>query len=298
MKMLRYMTPFLGLILLSCGLNDVGSSNRSTGGDEDDTPGLSEDENHIVLSQMHRTRENITLTSLEEIARLISGVPSSVYRKVPNIKLDDEGTVNGNVISRSVIARPRIDCGNKPLMGGIDNRIIDCLKVVADRASWSGSNFGAAGEASWKLVQYNKTDNQEIWLDTKTGLVWSDVIEVGNWCQASGNIQKKTDTGLPDGIDCSIEQKGESYCTKYEASNLGNAIVWRLPTRNDYLQADLDGLRLVLDNKNSTFWTATLVSGVANRDQAWLYNDGKGTLTSDDMRNNHRIRCVGSPSRL
>jgi hypothetical protein len=297
MNRLSLMTPFLGFLLLSCGVNDVGSSRKGGGGLEKETPGIDGSESHLVMSHVHRSRNTPVLTSLEEIAQTLTGTLPASYRRIPDITVDDEGTANGNVITVSFIGRPNATCG-LIAAPGIDGKIKNCNSVLNIRSNWNGSVNGASGEGPWKLVANNQIsplESSEIWLDTRTGLVWSDVVAAGNWCQASGNKQTQAQTQVEDGIDCAVERSGESFCANY--TMLNSDIKWRLPTRNDFLQADINGLRLVLKKKSSTFWTSTLVSGIATRDQAWLYNDLKGTLSSDNMRNNHQIRCVGTPTR-
>ena len=68
-------------------------------------------------------------------------------------------------------------------------------------------------------------------------------------------------------------------------------ITWRLPTRADYLQADLNGLRFVLPRTDAAVWTAT-VSG-ENRENAWSIIPKTGELTSVVRSTNLAVRCVG-----
>jgi hypothetical protein len=134
----------------------------------------------------------------------------------------------------------------------------------------------------------------EIWMDLRTGMVWSDIITFeGNWCSASGSQLQKADNV---GEDCAITGKGQSLCTKYDPVELPK-VSWRLPTRHDYLQADIDGIRFVLNKEpNTFFWTATVSSDIKARDKAWTYNMTSGTLVAELMNTNRHVRCIGTPN--
>jgi hypothetical protein len=73
-------------------------------------------------------------------------------------------------------------------------------------------------------------------------------------------------------------------------------IKWRLPTRNDYLQADLNGIRFVLKTANSPFWTATMNSASTNRSEAWTYNQSQRTIEKVAMTDLRQVRCIGAAS--
>jgi hypothetical protein len=166
-------------------------------------------------------------------------------------------------------------------------------------ATWDGTNSGASGESIWKLVS-RTSSGQETWLDTRTGLVWSDIVKnasginLFNWCQASGNDQNDTTTEI---IDCNELNAGESVCVgaSYEGSE--NQVKWRLPTRNDFLLADINGARFVLKKETEQgLWTATLKSGVVGRNEAWVYDSQFGILSSGLLSTQRQVRCVGAPT--
>lgn len=88
-------------------------------------------------------------------------------------------------------------------------------------------------------------------------------------------------------------------------------VMWRLPSMNDYEQADIDGIRMVLPDmgivgtsrpvadastggnsgSNGDEWTATLFSG--NRAGAWIWSDMYGNLNTQTFTTSYPIHCVG-----
>lgn len=74
-------------------------------------------------------------------------------------------------------------------------------------------------------------------------------------------------------------------------------VYWRLPTRNDFLQMDINGGRFVLPNVGIGsypyyFWTATVVS--TNRSRAWTNSHRHGLMyQNQSMTQEHYVRCVG-----
>jgi hypothetical protein len=246
---------------------------------------------NLIASQIHRTR-GVTITSyLGEIALTLANNLPSAYRAIPDITLDDEGTESKNVLTVAGLGRPGTVCGSAATFTGIDSRITDCSAKNGDRAIWTGQLYGSSGESSWKLVALMDS-TREFWLDDRTGMVWSDVMATDNWCKASGNKQEASGST----IDCSTAGEDQNLCSSLE--NFGTNIRWRLPTRNDYLQADLDGLRFVMKKGSPVgSWTATVKAGVVGRDHAWVYHMTDGTLTAEEMGTERLIRCIGTPVR-
>ena len=66
---------------------------------------------------------------------------------------------------------------------------------------------------------------------------------------------------------------------------------WRLPTRSDWHQADMDGLRYVLPNLTASFWSTTVDS--TNRDAAWYFYGVTGYTFNDFRDSSYAVRCVG-----
>jgi hypothetical protein len=220
-----------------------------------------------------------------ETTLITSGALPAGYRIIPLMALDDEGTNGKNISSRSGLGRPAVDCGATAGQT-LKQRIADCLKLNTTTASWDGTSFGASGESVWKLV--TRTGTLEMWLDTRTGHLWSDTIATTNWCNASGNTLVETDAS----VNC-LTAGTNVTCVGKNLMNI-TGIVWRLPTRNDYLQGDLDGLRFVLKESDTTgFWTATMNSVSFGRSEAWVYQQRQGTLESAALGNDHQVRCIG-----
>jgi hypothetical protein len=279
----------LVMTLVSCG-EDVGS-NRAGRSPAPGTPtqttagATAESLGSKPMSGMFRTRATIQLTTAEEISRIsTSGLPSS-YRAIPNMITDDEGS-DKNSVTRTSMGRPTVECGTSTSLSGINARMADCLLKNPEKSSWIGLNNGSSSEGDWRLVSL-AANGKETWLDERTGLVWSDMIASANWCKASGNNDQMT-------VDCAVVGENLNFC-EAQTTEMNLNIRWRLPTRNDFLQADLDGARLVL--KPGSFWTATLDSKSTTRAKAWIYTQDQGILSSDSLTTLHEVRCVGAPIR-
>ncbi len=278
MKLDLILTAVVFTTIVGCG-EDVGGKRR--GVVEIDNPTLTTD-TFIVPSHMHRTMELDLLASHTEIEEVVAATLPAGYRSVPVMALDDEGTDGKNIRSRTNLGRPLTDCGMGPDVT-ISARISECNSINGSRASW---NFltSAAGESVWRLV--TKIGASEMWLDIRTGHIWSDIADTTNWCNASGNKEIGT------AVNCLTAGVNNSCVGRTILGIPG--IKWRLPTRNDYLQADLDGLRFVLKTAGSPFWTATLNSATADRSEAWTYNQAQGTLEKANLNQDRQVRCIGA----
>lgn len=296
--MTKWTNAVLSLCFLSTlvGCDDV-SSNRKQATPDRITPGVEADPS--IRSAIHRRRNSAVISYTEEISQTLSGnLSARVYFPVPDMEIDDEGTNNGNIVTRTSLGRPKTTCGAGSGFQSVNARINDCEAKNGTSARWDGYIYGAAGEGSWRLVSLLE-NGKEIWLDERTNMVWSDLMTVNaqnkfNWCKASGNEQGATVDMI---VDCQSLADAESVCHGNQTENIGSQIVWRLPTRNDYLQADLDGLRFALRVINGeTLWTATMKAGVAGRNEAWIYNPKEGTLASSLLTNEVYVRCIGVPN--
>lgn len=286
----------LGL-LASC--NDV-STNYRKGTIDNATPAIGTPEAPVSIisySGLHRDRGANVLTTAEETQHLLNNTLPSTYRTIPSMEKDDEGSTS-NVITVSSQGRPGNSCGVANSSLNVSARIADCAQKNGTLASWNGTINGAAGEGSWSLVSRDDSGH-EIWLDSRTNLVWSDVMvdaaggNVFNWCKASGNTESNSATLT---IDCNTLNAGENVCIGASTAGIGDQIEWRLPTRNDFLQADLNGSRSVFKKETSVgLWTATMVAAVAGRTQAWVYSTANGTLQPGDLNTNRQVRCIGTP---
>ena len=286
-----FMSVLFLSLLLGCG-EDISSNRRLAY--ERTTQGQEGNLNLLINSHLHRNRGINMLSSLAEIELILGANLPSGYRTIPDIRTDDEGTDNGNIITVSAKGRPTAACGVGEAFRGIDARITDCFGKNGEAANWNGTLFGAAGESFWSLVSLTNS-GKEIWLDRRTGLVWSDINSSANWCKATGNAQ---DSSLSPTINCDVEGESSNVCSNALNDTTQANIRWRLPTRNDYLQADLNGLRFVLKTGNTIgSWTATLRAASESRSEAWVYHFNDGTLSAQDMLSLREVRCIGASAR-
>lgn len=286
-------TMVLLLGVTSCG-DDI-SSNRKQGRPDVSIPGIEADES--IRSSIHRRSGSAVLSYKEEIGLTRSGDLPNSYVAIPEMGFDDEGTDGRNVNFLTTLGRPNTPCGNTVGFDSVSERIADCANKNGSKATWTGAQNGAAGEGDWKLVYLNSA-GVEVWQDARTRMVWSDLMTVSsttlfNWCQASSNTEGVTPN---NSIDCQTLNASINACVGVTITGIDDEINWRLPTRNDFLQADLDGSRFVLKAEGTTgLWTATMKAGSSGRTEAWVYNSTTGTLTTDTLTNTHRVRCIGTP---
>jgi hypothetical protein len=284
------------LLLTLVGCEDVSSKRRPLPLTVVDTPDLaaSVDPSTVLNSGLHRERGVPVLSTSDEIKKILTNnLPDKLYRQVPALEKDDEGS-STNVLTMTDLGRPQSDCGTEEALSGISARMLDCSKKNDNSFSWDGKIYGAAGEGVWKLVA--KIGAKELWLDERTGLVWSYVLDSVNWCKASGNTEMNTSSIK---FNCATLSEMVSVCSGKILEPLGTQVKWRLPTRNDFLQADLNGLRFVMKKENETqgLWTSTIRGGSEKRGEAWIYNSQEGTLTADSLDSEHGVRCVGAALR-
>lgn len=247
-----------------------------------------ENEDKTISSQLHRIKGTAILAASEETAQA-EKLPVG-YDNIPRLEESDDG-INSNSVTLQT--RPLVECG---MTSGLTTaqRLRDCADKNPAHSEWKGTTNGNAGEGVWKLMARN-LQGREVWLDEKTGLVWSDILVSNanvniqaNWCQASGN---KETALIEGGIDCA-DIGTTSRCESAAILGLSSGdFSWRLPTRGDYLQADINGARFVLPRTNNNVWTATVSS--QNREQAVTINMQSGVLSTIDRDQELLIRCIG-----
>lgn len=282
LKSIIFMMFLSGLLFSSC--QDSSPGRPPVAFIEPIEADLSGDKSAHTASQLFRDKDLTQNEAILSYKQEAQALPAH-YRKIPSIAIDhDQG--------QTKITRPAISCGQS---GSIAERIADCLNKNPQDSIASAKNYGNAGEATWRLV--SKTQNGansgfEIWIDSRTQKIWSDNIGNTNWCRASGNAE---DIG---GVDCQGLGSGQAWCEDDQISieekgNLTGLIDWRLPTRADYLQADLDGIRQIFKSQTNAFWSATALE--TNLSQAWTFNIDTGVFTAQERSNGSvDIRCIGS----
>ena len=81
------------------------------------------------------------------------------------------------------------------------------------------------------------------------------------------------------------------------ANSAGLKVRWRLPTRADFAQADIDRIRFIMPDMGAPYtaasndWMTPLLS--LNRGGAWSMSEAYGTLTGTVRTGSGGIRCVG-----
>ena len=219
---------------------------------------------------------------------------SSGYRVAP-------GLGDGELRSEAQLSLTSFltDCGQT---GSVSNRILDCKGEYSASATWVGSTEGLYAETTWTLVTRDTIAGIAIWKDSGTGYLWTTRIATDvSFCQAAGvdstsygficnsnNVAKRT--------YCS-ENSGFTY-TSGVTEKLGNLnvasgkVMWRLPTRADFLKAELDGLRYVLSmEETDNFWSANTWS--VDPGSIWTFS-AEGVLTTTEITNSTTdVICVG-----
>jgi hypothetical protein len=272
--------------LVSCGESTQTRPRIQAPTIEPQTPADDPEVAKYLFSQAHHARvlnnnEKI-ITYADEMLAIRNNTNLSHYNFIPEVALDHEQT-------NEAVPRPTNLCGNT---GSIGQRMSDCQSKNGILSTAIGKVFGNGGEGNWKLVVKTQAGNagSEVWMDLRTQVLWSDNLGTSNWCKASGNMENT------NSVNCATLSQNESWCTDdqfrlEQKGVLGSLVAWRLPTREDYLQADINGIRHVLPNNDFTFWTATTNS--QDLKQAWTYHLNIGTLTASDRDITRHIRCLG-----
>ncbi len=239
---------------------------------------------NAVRSQLFRIAGTTVLSAQEE-TKNATALPVG-YNDIPNIMTSDDG-IEGDAVDQA--PRPTVECGTGVDLLTLAQRLRDCANKNAAQAEWKGVINGTSGEGTWKLVA-RAASEQEIWLDETTGFMWSHVVSSSsNWCKAASNNEGPVSEG---GINCSEIQDSEPKCDGKSFLGIpASQIAWRLPTRNDFLQADLNGARFVLPKVKTQVWTATVSS--TNRDNAWSIVPETGLLLAQPRSATLGVRCLG-----
>lgn len=270
-----------------------------------------------MASTLHRDKTAVQLTLLEELALGNSALPSG-YREVPKIGStappvigDNDAYIDG---AATFATRPTTNCGTTQTT--IQQRIDHCLAQNGALASWDGATNGNSGQGLWKLV--TRSGANEVWRDERTGLIWSSPLGIStNWCRASGNSgggpfgqvdpfnicdnAANQDQAIPEslcteaaGLNTSAAYDGPKGGMRLAATGTSPSVVWRLPTKNDYHLAEVNGIRFVVPVVSNFFWTATVLSTF--RDWAWEWADNFGQIgIRQRVTGTRQVRCVGRP---
>lgn len=282
--------------LVSCGAAKNNESRAGdpppNNGDRSIQPAGSEEFQKTQRSHMFRNKESQQLNYYGERKALAEKTLPKTHRTIP----DAERDVDTNVIHPEKIASPEAGCGN---YNGTDTnqavsitaRHKNCAEVQGDTnaVTWNGKNKAINGEGFWQLIsnssytENNQVFNKIVWQDLSTGLLWSDLTASYTWEEASGN--KNTD---------SRPCVSKSNTPKHELGRIHPSIVsWRMPNRNEFLQADLNGSRFVLPNNSDFVWTASFGKTDNGIDKAWAINVSTGELKLMATSTELPTRCIG-----
>lgn len=264
------------LLVLACSCTDATNNGKrkNTRGDRGnqttDRPAATVPFYNSMPSHISRNRgaEQLSYAEINEKFKDESINNSLIYRPIPIEGLDNTGQL-------VEAGRPGVACGINPDFTSIRASINDCTTKNNGRHIWLGKDFGIAGEGDWSLVAVSDSPEFTIWMDQRTELLWSHSVARADWLDASGNNQANSPCG-------SLEIFPE------------NQVSWRLPTRNEFLQADINGYPSIFkleDLKDEIFWTATSASNI---DNAWVIKISNGVLSEVDKDTNTvAVKCVG-----
>lgn len=260
-------------LLLTQSCIDAPSNGRNKGPsknpnrNEQANPSTGEDKKY--RSQMFRARGSSQL-DLDSIQKAISqGKLPDTYHLAIRPSLDNDSQVirhNHNLVQ----------CGHLASHETVKQRISHCKSLNPSNYHWSGQVNGISGEGNWQIVtKLDSGSDSTLWLDNTTGLIWSHLLKAQAWDTASG----------------AIKEDDLTYCESLNQET-NKQISWRLPNRNEFLQADLNGARFVLPETDNTFWTSSSDSA-DYKNFAWTINQSTGVLQKVDKNMPHEVRCVG-----
>ena len=234
---------------------------------------------------------------------------SNIYSFVPTISV---ANIHGDFTGiTQVDPTAYSDCGTS--QSTIAERIADCLDSNPSSSSWDGRINANSGEGTWTLVSKTSSDNF-VWKDENTGLLWSDVISPAGsvyWCVASGNSAASTycqpgaaqQPASPESLcyeDAALTTPASADDAKGGLNKDDHGVIWRLPTKGDLLQAELDGLRWIyLDFtvNSTTLWASTILGNDVGT--SWTMNSrGEFSAPIGNISANatNSVMCVGSYS--
>jgi hypothetical protein len=263
----------MALSLQSC-INETGSlSNQKKKDDnspprteEDTTPPVAKFFNEILPSLMYRDHQEKQLSYFAiKNAMIKKTLSDRFHSKTPDSQNDHDQRI-------TLASTTFKDCGHLDTYKTIASKIANCEKVNNLSYFWNGDKNGISGEGYWRLIQSEGT-KVRFWQDDRTKLIWSHNIGTATWNLASG------------------QEENLNACLALNTFSQ-DQISWRLPNRNEFLQADINGARFVLDQTRvSGYWTASI--GTESANQAWMIVQNTGVLALTNINSKHNVRCIG-----
>jgi hypothetical protein len=275
-SMNKYLIGIIALTLFQSCIDAPSNGRKRAGNTPDRTPQKDECTNCVVgsievyKSQMYRSRgtEQFTLETLQKA--VATGKLPDTYHIITKPEINNDTQIIRHNQSFKI-------CGQSGDHTTIKKRLAHCTKMNPSNYLWSGRVNGISGEGDWQLLaKLDETSESILWMDKTTNLIWSSLLKPQTWNRASG---------------MELEENDQSYCSSLNELSK-DQINWRLPNRNEFLQADLNGARFVLTDTDNTFWTASSDSS-DYKNYAWTIRQNTGELVSVDKNMPHEVRCVG-----
>lgn len=231
----------------------------------------------VMRPQAYRTKGSKQL-SYQALSDALRDNSSDLnYRFIPDPQYDNDETVTITSVRHN-------NCGKANDLDTVRLLRNNCLEMNSssdsNSAEWLGEKLGIAGESTWYLI-HNNNNQTKVWQDTSTGMLWTHAVGKGSWSEASGS-----------GVDAA-----KYICGNLSILPVKGIVKWMLPTRNEFLLADINGARYILPDTENSFWTSSKVPGSSN---AWAIKQNSGILFEADASDPNTIldvRCVGVPIR-
>jgi hypothetical protein len=114
--------------------------------------------------------------------------------------------------------------------------------------------------------------------------------------QEGKEVHKEVSTGLlwSDRLPLRMNHYSAEKACKADLKEVGgiSGVTWRLPSIEEYEEAEKNGMRNALPNMNHWFWSSSVLSYYSN--YAWLFNGSSGSTdyVSYSRNNYGSVRCV------
>jgi hypothetical protein len=282
MKNYTYLAVFFAFMAISCLEATKNPSNRAGSGDSTQ-PATPDTNDRRALNEL---RTSVLTEDLMSHVHRTVGAEQYSYSKL-NEKIRD----NQKPVDIHTIPKPDVDtddtvikytntpenCGYGDEIDTISKRLNDCKAKNGDKYQWKGDVSGNSGEGTWTLLQVNGA--ARFWIDANTGLIWSSIISATTWNNASGS-----------GVTDAEKRCSESSFSIFKFTE--GEISWRLPNRNEFLQAHLNGSRHVISHSDKKYWTATATK---ETEKAWAIDFSTSVLEKADRSINdvYSVICIG-----
>lgn len=242
---------------------------------------------------------------------------------LPTAALTGNGTIGSfqnlstnTAISETLRLTYNSGTGVFDILSSSGNNANSCLTDGVTPGSWSGTLGVAGSQITWTragVCSFTVTQGSVAFASNDRFVVKNDGPSVS--CYAGGALQASPavsfcaeDGSLSPAIGTENWTTGIYDDAKGQMGKLSTTPVrWRLPTRNDFNQAEINGIRSVLPDMGiegykrpspdtslgttSSFWSASVYS--FSRNFAWFFNGNIDNVNINNRNNNNSVRCVG-----